>query len=128
LKRVVIIRFSCTRGLGQRLAISVSKARYIIPIDLDTLYDDYSLSRIISKAVMMNLEKYIVFANPGLHIMFHKDIIVSIDNYHDLNYGGDIELLTRLFSIHPDKALSLPVQLTYDLRAVGSRVMKNRGA
>ncbi|ADY01290.1 glycosyl transferase family 2 [Vulcanisaeta moutnovskia 768-28] len=126
LKRAVIIRFSCTRGVGRRLAVSISRARYIIPIDLDTLYDDYLLSRVISEAIMMNLDKCIVFANPGLHIMCPKDIIMSVGNYRDLNYGEDIELLARIFSIYSNKALSLPIRLAYDLRVVDSGVMKDR--
>ncbi|MEM3806039.1 MAG: hypothetical protein QXV08_08290 [Desulfurococcus sp.] len=86
----------------------------MIPIDLDIRIDADKLAKIILKYRELKVYKCLILANPGVHLICPRELLLRIGGYKDLNYGEDIELLARIF--HNNVAISLPIKIASDLR------------
>ncbi|MCR8486995.1 MAG: hypothetical protein NDP22_01095 [Crenarchaeota archaeon] len=115
LKRFLVVRLRSSRGLGRQLAMRLARGYYVIPIDLDICIDADKLAKIILKYLELNLRsKCLILANPGVHLVGLRELLLRVGGYKDLNYGEDIELLARIF--HSNVAISLPIKVASDLR------------
>ncbi len=114
LKRFLVVRLRSSRGLGRQLALRLARGKYVIPIDLDIRIDADKLAKIILKYRELKVYKCLILANPGVHLICPRELLLRIGGYKDLNYGEDIELLARIF--HNNAAISLPIKIASDLR------------
>jgi len=93
----------------------LARGYYVIPIDLDICIDADKLAKIILKYLELNLRpKCLILANPDVHLVGPRELLLKIGGYKDLNYGEDIELLKRIF--HNNVTISLPIKVASDFR------------
>lgn len=100
---VRVYRYKCSRGLGRQLAFKKSKGRYIIPIDLDGVYD--------SRKIRLLIKGYLTSGFKDKKCLFYyilpRQLLEEVGGWRDLNRSEDIDLLTRLYL--KDLAVSLPI-------------------
>ncbi|MEM4718249.1 MAG: glycosyltransferase [Desulfurococcaceae archaeon] len=92
---ILIYRYNCSRGLGRQIALYKCPENSITTwFDLDTVYND-AFHRVINYAIDTRM---IIHIGP---LVARRELIINMGGWRDLNYGEDIELVSRIgFHVH----------------------------
>ncbi|MGC8983596.1 MAG: glycosyltransferase, partial [Desulfurococcaceae archaeon] len=101
-----IYRYRCSRGLGRHIALyKCSPGSTTAWFDLDTVYNE-SFHKVIEYAAETNLR-----IHAGV-LAAKRELILSKGGWRDLNYGEDVELVSRVgFDIHVPVVVGINAEL-----------------
>ncbi|GEM_PF-504767 len=100
-KNFKVIEKKCKRGLGRQIAYKNSKGKYIIAVDLDTVYYPTWFSFIEIYENIPNHEKFALHA-PYLGI-YPRQLVEKVGGWRNLQWGEDFDLWYRLLRINAFK-------------------------
>ena len=88
---VKIIQKKCTRGMGRKIGIDNARYSYICILDVDVIY--LKLCNKIKELLENYRDKFVLCSGldkGSLMSFFPKELILSMGNFPDFNYGEDV--------------------------------------
>ena len=118
-----IIEEKCTRGRGRQLAFENSQGKYIIPVDLDTIYTEKWWELIKAYENWEGKGKYALQAvYSGI---YPRHLLEKVGGWRDLQFAEDFDLWWRLIEIDAFKWYPLVTGKNWEEKEPEKRQVKN---
>jgi glycosyltransferase involved in cell wall biosynthesis len=95
-KNLKLFRSNCLRGLGRQISFEHSKGKYVIPIDMDTIYLSEKVHKFLC-SYLQSEKNVLGIKTWGSFCVFPRNLIERVGGWRNYNVGEDMDILARLF-------------------------------